>query len=59
LAVELLQIFVLETNESLLRITAMLNGDVAEAELDIRRWHRGSVELELSPAQSRFFGISQ
>jgi hypothetical protein len=43
--------------ETLLRIVAKLHGDVAEVEHDIRRWGRGSVWIDPSPAQCRALGI--
>jgi hypothetical protein len=45
------------SKEALLRIVAKLGGSVDEAELDIRRWRRGGVWIEPSPAQCRFLGI--
>jgi len=42
---------------ALLRIVAKLGGSVEDAELDIRRWRRGSVWIEVSPPQCEFFGI--
>ena len=44
------------SREVLLRIVAKLGGSVADAETDIRRWNRGSVWIEPSPAQYRFLG---
>jgi hypothetical protein len=43
---------------SVLRIVAKLHGDVAEAERNIRRWGRGSVWIDPSPAQCKALGIS-
>jgi hypothetical protein len=43
--------------ETLLRVVAKLGGDVALAEADIRRSDRGSVWIDLTPAQCEFFGI--
>ena len=44
--------------ETLLRIIAKLHGDVAEAENNIRRWGRGSIWIDPSPAQCKALGIS-
>jgi hypothetical protein len=43
--------------ETLLRIIARLTGDVAEAKSKIDYCSRGSVWIDLSEAQCRFFGI--
>jgi hypothetical protein len=45
------------SQEALLRIVAKLGGSVDDAELDIRRWRRGSVWIKPSPTQSRALGI--
>jgi hypothetical protein len=45
------------SREALLRIVAKLGGSVADAETDIRRWNRGSVWIELSPAQCQALAI--
>jgi len=36
---------------------AKLRGDIAEAKEHIRRWSRGTVDVNLSPAQCEFFGL--
>jgi hypothetical protein len=46
------------SKEVLLRIIAKLGGSVADAEIDIRRWNRGSVWIDLSEGQSKYFGIT-
>ena len=45
------------SKEDLLRIIAKMGGSVEDAEIDIRRWNRGSVWVEPSQAQCRFLGI--
>jgi hypothetical protein len=45
----------IESEESLLGMIAKMHCDVAEAENDIRRWNRGSVWVDLSPEQCKFF----
>ena len=45
------------SKEDLVRIIAKLGGSVTDAEQDIRRWNRGSVWINPSPAQCKFFRI--
>jgi hypothetical protein len=45
------------SKEALLRIVAKMGGSVEDAEVDIRRWRRGSVWIEPSPAQRRYLGM--
>ena len=45
------------SQEALLGIVAKLGGSVEDAELDIRRWRRGSVWIDPSPAQCKALGI--
>jgi hypothetical protein len=47
----------IESEEVLLAMIAKMHGDLAEAKNDIRRWSRGTVAVDLSPAQCRFLGI--
>jgi hypothetical protein len=47
----------IESEEALLGMIAKIRGDIAEAKNDIRRWSRGTVSVDLSPAQCEFFGI--
>jgi hypothetical protein len=47
------------SREALLRIVAKLGGSVAAAEQDIRRWNRGSVWIEPSPAQCEALRIAR
>lgn len=42
---------------ALLGIIDRLHGDMEEVARDIRRWNRGTVLVELSPPQCRYFGI--
>jgi hypothetical protein len=50
---------IVRDKEALLRIIAKLGGSVASAEIDIRRWNRGSVWVEPSPAQCQALGIAR
>ena len=43
--------------ETLLSMIARMGGSVEVAKQDIRRWGRGSVWIDLSPAQCKYFGI--
>ena len=36
---------------------AKMRGDITEAENSIHRWSRGTVGVDLSPAQCKFFVI--
>jgi len=45
------------SKDDVLRIIAKLGGSVADAEIDIRRWNRGSVWIEPSPKQCKALGI--
>ena len=45
--------------DALSRIVAKLHGDTAQAENDIRRWGRGSVWIDPSPAQCKALGIGR
>ena len=45
--------------EALLRIVDRLGGSAADAETDMRRWNRGSVWIEPSPAQCEALGITR
>jgi hypothetical protein len=49
----------IESEEALLGMIAKMRGDVAGAKADIRRWSRGGVRVELSPAQCEFFRIQE
>lgn len=47
----------IKSEETLLAMIAKMRGDITEAENSIHRWSRGTVGVDLSPAQCKFFGI--
>ena len=47
----------IESEEALIAIIAKMCSDIIEAENSIHRWARGTVGVDLSPAQCKFFRI--
>lgn len=45
------------SEDALLRIIAKLNGSTEQASIDMHRWARGGVWIDLSPSQCHYFRI--